>query len=161
GVARALVRDDTGRTVAHAIGTMVIEPLGDRTFGGRWQVLRELPRLDPEKLAATLAAAPVADGALELDLTAALSNPRGTVHGGLVLVIGRLAAERISGDVGRMLDTSVEYLRPLPLEGVLTCRNVPERTGRRYRTHRTELVLPNGRVGAVVRTSTAVGPPIP
>jgi acyl-coenzyme A thioesterase PaaI-like protein len=156
GVARALVVDDTGRTVAHAVGTMVIEPLGPRTYGGLDKVVG-LPRLEVPRLVRALAAAPVAGDALALPLGPWLGNLRGSVHGGMVLVIGRLAARRITGVAGRMLDTSVEYLRPLPLGGTLTCRNVPERAGRRYRTDRTELVLPDGKIGAIVRSATALG----
>ncbi|MCF7548305.1 acyl-CoA thioesterase domain-containing protein [Pseudonocardia sp. WMMC193] len=156
GAARALVTDDTGRTVAHGIATMVIEPFTPRTPGRRPGTV-DGPQLDVSRLVRTLATAPLTDDTLTLPLGPWLGNLRGTMHGGLVLAVGRLAAQRITGSTGRMLDTAVEYLRPVPLAGTLTCRIVPERVGRRFRTDRTELVLPDGKIAAIVRSATASG----
>lgn len=157
GTARALVTDDTGRTVAHGIATMVVEPYTPRTPGGRRLGAVDAPRLDVSRLVRTLATAPVADDTLALPLGPWLGNLRGSMHGGLVLAVGRLAAQRVTGVSGRTLGTAAEYLRPVPLAGAVTCRIVPERVGRRFRTDRTELVLPDGKIAAIVRSATASG----
>ncbi|MEU7816605.1 acyl-CoA thioesterase domain-containing protein [Pseudonocardia sp. NPDC049154] len=152
GTARVTVQDTTGAAVAHAVGTMVVEaPVADRD--ARLTRFVDIPPLDADRLVADVFAAPGDVRTVRLPVHASLSNLRGSVHGGVVLALGGLAQERAVGGPNRIRSTTVDYLRPLPTQGTVECRTETVRSGRRFRTLRSELLLPDGRIGAIVTTT--------
>jgi uncharacterized protein (TIGR00369 family) len=155
GTGAVVVRDETGQPVAHAVGTMVLEPqLVDREH--RIARLTGIPPFDPDAAAEQVRRADVTGTEVRLPLSPSLANPRGTVHGGVVLALGCYAQDLLPGPVTTTLSIAVDYLRPLPLTGAVTCRTEPVRSGRRFRTLRSELLLDDGRTAAVVTTTREV-----
>jgi acyl-coenzyme A thioesterase PaaI-like protein len=155
GTGRVIVRDGEGTIVAHAVGTMVVEaPIIDRA--ARLARFDGVPLFAPDEFAEQMRRVPVLGGRVRLPLTRSLTNLRGSVHGGLVLALGSFAQDRIPGPPTRTLSTAVEYLRPLPAEGTVTCHVQLVRDGRRFRSLRSELVLDDGRTAAVVTTTREV-----
>jgi uncharacterized protein (TIGR00369 family) len=134
---------------------MVLEPRPtDRQR--RTARLATTPSFDPDAAADQVRLAAVAGSEVRLPLGPSLANPRGTVHGGVVLALACYAQDLLPGPPTTTLSITVEYLRPLPLTGAVTCRTEPVRSGRRFRTLRSELLLDDGRTGAVVTTTREV-----
>lgn len=159
GTGTVVVRDGTGRTVALAVGTMVVEPRpADRPTGTAATAhLTGVAPLDPDELVEQVQRAATDDDRIRLTLSPSMANLRGTVHGGVVMALGRSAQDRFPGPPSTTLSTTVEYLRPLPpAGGTLTCRTHAVRAGRRFRTLHTELLLDDGRTAAVVTTTREV-----
>ena len=152
GSGRVVVRDEAGTTIAHAVGTMVVEP-GVTDRAARLARFVGVVPFDPDQLAEQLGRGPIEGTDVRLPLTPSMGNLRGSVHGGVVLALACLAQDRLPGPPTRTLSTSVEYFRPLPVEGEVTCRTEPVRDGRRFRTLRSELVLDDTRTAAVVTTT--------
>lgn len=155
----AEVSDDTGRPLAFAQGHFVVlgSPIGDGDSDRLPPLVREelvralwdaVSRESPEASTWTVPA----------DLV--FSNPRGQVHGGMLMGLGELAQRRLQQADGggvtleaepQPLRITCEYLRPVPIDGAdLTCRTEYTRRGRRFRGLRTELVRADGRVAAEV-----------
>jgi acyl-coenzyme A thioesterase PaaI-like protein len=149
GAGRIEVRDATGQLVAHAVGTMVVEaPIANRS--ARMARFVDIPPLQPEAVDELVRRAPRAGSEVRVPLDRSLANLRGTVHGGVVLALGVLVQDRPGDPACRLRSATCAYLRPLPLAGEVVGRLSTVRDGRRFRTLRTELLLPDGRTGAVV-----------
>lgn len=147
GAGRVEVRDDRGRLLAHAAGTMAISaslPFVDRDPADQ----------DPRRLdLATVFEGLEVDGAEAcVPIRPETENTRGIVHGAL-LAAGAVAVSRAAGDGGRLLSFGAEFLRPVPADiGALRATVVPVRRGRRFVSDRVELLLPDGRAAASVTT---------
>jgi acyl-coenzyme A thioesterase PaaI-like protein len=153
----ARVADNTGQLLAMAQGHFVMlapdadpgEPLPSRPRPGTADVL------------AALNSAGTDPANWDVPAVWQLSNPRGQVHGGVLMGIAQLAQRRMQltdlsngvsgGTAPRPLSITAEYLRPALADGgQLHCRTEYARRGRRFRTLRTDLVRPDGRVATTV-----------
>jgi uncharacterized protein (TIGR00369 family) len=160
------VSDDTGRVLVRAVGHYLLS----RRHTARPSA--------PDQAAATAGAelgcpadevgqpdvllralAPAGDDPAHWALPAAaeLANPRQDVHGGALLTIGHLAQQRFvhadtaAGESMTPLSLQAQYLLPVPADdSELRCRTEYVRRGRTFRTVRSELVRPDGRVATVV-----------
>jgi uncharacterized protein (TIGR00369 family) len=163
GVGHVSVRDDLGTLIAHAAGTMVVDPLPMGQHRRVWKDFTGVPKLDlaalPPGLDGTGTGADPAE--LRLTLSPTIANLRGDVHGGMVMAIAHAAQARLAAAhpaPSRPLTTTVDYLRPVPLSGALTCRSTVVRDGRRFRTVRTELVRDDGKIAAAATGTVVVLP---
>lgn len=145
GVGRAEVRDDAGRLIAHATGTMALSqslPIIDRVPLGN-----DRETLD---LATVFDGLEVVGGVTRVPIRPETENTRGIVHGAL-LAAAALNISRAAGERGRLLSLSVEFLRPVPADvGDLEATVTPVRTGRRFLSDRISLSVPSGRVACTV-----------
>jgi acyl-coenzyme A thioesterase PaaI-like protein len=154
GVGRADLCDDTGRPLAHAVATMAMTGVPDRpgalagetgADGADFRAGRppfDAARLDPANL--------------ELDGDTAVFTPgpsttnlNGTTHGAVLAALAKAAQTRfLTGDGHgvRPLSDTVDYLRPVPVDTRVRVRCETVRSGRRFWTVRTELLLPDDRV---------------
>ena len=152
GVGRAEVRDDRGRLIAHAAGTMALSP--SLPVVARDPAASERPDVD---LATLFDGLEVAGASARVPVAPETENTRGIVHGAL-LVGAALALARAGGHRGRLLSFSAEFLRPVPAEvGELRASIEPVRRGRRFVGDRTSLLLPDGRPAVTVATVFARG----
>ncbi|MEN3300171.1 PaaI family thioesterase [Pseudonocardia sp.] len=163
GVGHVSVRDDLGTLIAHAAGTMVVDPMSIGQHRGIWKDFTGVPKLDltalPPGLEGTTTSTDPAE--LRLPLSPSIANLRGDVHGGMVMAIAHAAQARLAAAHPapcRPLTTTVDYLRPVPLSGELTCRSTVVRDGRRFRTVRTELVRDDGKIAATATGTVVVLP---
>jgi acyl-coenzyme A thioesterase PaaI-like protein len=155
------VTDDTGGLLAMAQGHFVMLP----PDADRGEPLPPRPKPATVDLVAALTSAGADPANWDVPAIWPLSNPRGQVHGGMLMGIGQLAQRRMqlaecstgassgvsNGTVPRPLSIAAEYLRPALADGgPLHCRTEYARRGRRFRTLRTELVRVDGRVAATV-----------
>jgi acyl-coenzyme A thioesterase PaaI-like protein len=161
------VADDTGRVLVRAVGHYLSLPRSstpsapgpDAETGDAGAELG-CPADEVDNPAALVQAlAPAGDDPALWVLPAAaeLANPRDDVHGGALLTIGQLAQQRFvhadaaAGEPLTPLSVQAQYLLPAPADGSeLSCRTEYVRRGRAFRTVRTELVRPDGRVATVV-----------
>ncbi|MHA6795380.1 hotdog fold thioesterase [Pseudonocardia bannensis] len=151
GAGRAVLTDDTGVLVAHAVGTMAVDPLregvpalGDAAAPGGGEAF------DPVGLAALAGADPDGDPAeLRMTVRGSMSNLRGKVHGGVLMGFAHVAQDRFQAAHGvavRRVSCTVDYLRPVPLDaGELVCRSEFVRRGRRFWTVRTTVSRSDGK----------------
>jgi acyl-coenzyme A thioesterase PaaI-like protein len=163
GYATALVHDDTGRLLARASGYYAVAT-PETGVGEPPPVYRAAPGfagVDPSGGPGALldALAPSGEDPAEWSLPAvpALANLRGHVHGGVLMAVGQLAQRRVQvagggrAAVPGLIGLRAEYLRPAPVDGTpLRCRTGYVRSGRRFRTLRSELVRADGRVATIV-----------
>lgn len=183
GHATVVVRDDTDRVLARAQGHYVLPVLGAAPDWPTEGAVAELGR--PDALLAALGHGGSDPANWTVRTTSALANPRGQVHGGILLAMGQLAQLRVQAphlrapdfdardlrspglgaELGgpalpRPMSLQVEYLRPVPTDGSeASCQTGYVRRGRRFRTLRTELVRADGRVATIVTGLWSVGGP--
>jgi uncharacterized protein (TIGR00369 family) len=159
------VSDDTGRVLVRAVGHYLsrrrtARPAAPGPAAATSGAELGCPADEVGKPDALLRAlAPAGDGPALWVLPAAaeLANPRQDVHGGALLTIGHLAQQRFvhadtaAGESMTPLSLQAQYLLPVPADGSeLRCRTEYVRRGRAFRTVRSELVRPDGRVATVV-----------
>ncbi|HEY4005650.1 MAG TPA: acyl-CoA thioesterase domain-containing protein [Pseudonocardia sp.] len=158
------VVDEQGRELAHAQGHFVLDTPGAGAQPQEWATFDGVVLDRPDELLAALAGRPEADpDKWTVTATPQLANPRGQVHGGVLMAIGQLAQRRaqvewvprVKGNVERAapspLSIQVDYLRPAMADGSeLSCDTEYLRNGRRFRTLHTELTRQDGRVAATV-----------
>jgi acyl-coenzyme A thioesterase PaaI-like protein len=155
GIGRVEITDHgTGVLIGHATGVMAV---------GQASAERQAPpvgahRLDPSAIDVV----PVADqpGSATVALVPGMLNSMRHVHGGVLTAIAGAAQEQLRGPESRAetVSLTVEFLRPAPLTlGVLHCRSLYVRRGRRFTTIRTEVLRPDG-VPVAVATGTSVTP---
>ncbi|TCK25088.1 PaaI family thioesterase [Pseudonocardia endophytica] len=155
GVGRADIRDDTGRPVAHAVATMALTGVPDRpgALGGdsapddaedfrAGRPAFDAARLDPATLEF--------DGDLAVLVPGrSATNLNGTTHGAVLAALAKAAQIRFlarDGAGARSLSDTVDYLRPVSTDTRVRARCETVRSGRRFWTVRTELLLPDDRV---------------
>jgi acyl-coenzyme A thioesterase PaaI-like protein len=147
GAGRVEVRDDRGRLLAHAAGTMANS--ASLPFVDRDPVDRRPRRLD---LTTVFDGLEVGGAGACVPIRPETENTRGIVHGAL-LAAAAVAVSRGAGDAGRLLSFGVEFLRPVPADiGELRATIAPVRRGRRFLSDRIVLLLPDGRAAANVTT---------
>lgn len=157
GVGRADLRDDTGHPLAHAVATMALTGVPDRpgalagqsgadgSDGGDFRAGRppfDPVRLEPENLETD------GDDVVFVPGPSA-TNLNGTSHGAVLAALAKAAQTRFvarRGSGARPLSDTVDYLRPVPTDTRLRVRSEAVRSGRRFWTVRTELLLPDDRV---------------
>jgi acyl-coenzyme A thioesterase PaaI-like protein len=161
------VTDDTGRVLVRAVGHYLslrrapqpsapgLDAESDDASAGPGCPADEVGK--PDALLRALAPAGDDPALWVLPAAAELANPRQDVHGGALLTIGHLAQQRFvhadaaAGASMTPLSLQAQYLLPVPADGgELSCRTGYTRLGRSFRTVRTELVRPDGRVATVV-----------
>jgi uncharacterized protein (TIGR00369 family) len=152
GVGRAVIRDDTGVTVAHVHGVMatspgVADPTGVRAterFDPRWVVIE--PQTEDHARA-------------QVTLDRRMANNRGSIHGGVLTGIAmRIQDAFHPGPARQTLSFAVQFLRPAAPElGHLESRTEFVRRGRTFRTVRTRLLRPDGVVVAESTGTSAIG----
>lgn len=77
------------------------------------------------------------------------TNLNGTTHGAVLAVLAHGAQARFvarRGTGARPLSDTVDFLRPVPPDARLRVRTEEIRSGRRFWTVRSDLLLPDGRV---------------
>ena len=150
GTGQAVIRDDTGRAVAHALGVMA-------TASGAG-ALREVPaktRFDPRTVSVERLTVGFERARVAVDHT--MANSRGTVHGGVLTGIALTAQDMFRGVAARQsLSVAVRFFRPVePGLGQLECRSEFVGRGRTFRTARTRLLRQDGTV-VMEATGTSV-----
>jgi acyl-coenzyme A thioesterase PaaI-like protein len=161
------VSDDTGRVLVRAVGHYLSRrrparpsPPGPAaaTEGAGAELGCPADEVGkPDALLRALAPAGDDPALWVLPAAAELANMRQDVHGGALLTIGHLAQQRFvhadtaAGESMTPLSIQAQYLLPVPADGSeLRCRTEYVRRGRAFRTVRSELVRPDGRVATVV-----------
>jgi uncharacterized protein (TIGR00369 family) len=146
------IREETGQPLARAQGHFVMLP----PDAASWPEPDGVVLKRPDELLAALAPGAGTPAEWPVSAIRQLANPRGQVHGGVLMAIGQLAQRRLQrADLDEPaallpLSVGVEYLRPASADGSeLLCRTEYVRRGRRFRTLRTELVRPDGRIAAI------------
>jgi acyl-coenzyme A thioesterase PaaI-like protein len=153
-VARAEVHDGDGCLIAQASGTLAAShdwPMIDPAAG------RPRPLLDLATVFAGIAVD--ADGTVRIPVRPETENTRGIMHGAMLVAaaLGAASAVRAGEPPARLLWFAAEFLRPVPAEiGELRARVEPVRNGRRFRSDRVDVVLPDGRTAVTVTCCTAV-----
>jgi uncharacterized protein (TIGR00369 family) len=149
GTGQAVIRDDTGRAVAHALGVMAA------SGAGTGRAVPYATPFDPR----TVRVEPLTDGferaRVAVDHT--MANTRGMVHGGVLTGIALTAQEAFHGLARQhSLSAVVRFLRPLdPGLGHVECRSEFVARGRTFRTARTRVLRPDGTV-VMEATATSV-----
>ncbi|MCU4185121.1 PaaI family thioesterase [Acidiferrimicrobium sp. IK] len=166
GVGRAVLTDDTGVVVAHAMATMAV--VGAKASAGGASDpgggLFEAPsspavRFDPVALDGLSVWDSRDPLTANVPLDETMSNPRRQVHGGVLLAIAERAQRRVHPDGASTLSASIEYIRPVPIAvETVECRSTVVRQGRRFSTVRTDFVRPDGKLAAVATSIAMVAP---
>ena len=154
GLGRADLRDDTGRPLAHALATMALTGVPDRPgalAGGTGRDGDDFrsgcapfdpARLDPADLETDGEDVVFVPGS-------SATNLNGTSHGAVLAALAKAAQTRFvarRGSGARPLSDTVDYLRPVPVDTRVRARSRAVRSGRRFWSVRTELLLPDDRV---------------
>ena len=138
GTGQAVIRDDTGRAVAHALGVMATSGAGTE------RAVPAAARFDPR----TVSVEALTDGferaRVAVDHT--MANTRGMVHGGVLTGIALTAQEAFHGLARQhSLSAAVRFLRPVdPGLGHVECRSEFVARGRTFRTARTRVLRSDG-----------------
>jgi len=148
---RVEVTDDSGHLIAHVLGVHGIDQAAgeEGTSGPAFTQSFNPEDVRVERI----------DGVVLAPLTQGMLNGRGGLHGGPLAAIAHAAQRehhRHEGLEIRILHTSVEFIRPADLSGPITCRTQTVRSGRRFRSTKTELLRPDGRLAALATGSVAV-----
>ncbi|MDQ4119473.1 MAG: thioesterase family protein [Actinomycetota bacterium] len=156
-VGRAELGDDTGRPLAHAVATMALTGVPDRPGGLAGEPGSDgedfragRPPFDPARLApANLhTEGDAGDPDVVFVPGPSATNLNGMSHGAVLAALATAARAGFvarRGQASRPLSETVEFLRPVPIDARLRARTEEVRSGRRFWTVRTELLLPDGR----------------
>lgn len=150
GYARGEVRDGSGTVLAHCHQRGRYIPGGHP--GEPTQAVRDAydvvatQRAAARDLVDLLPGVGVrVEGGLTVTTTAATSNPRGTLHGGVALCLVDLAAGTVVRDHATTTSLRVQYLRPVATDVVVTFVPTVVHRGRTWVIVDVMGVLPDGR----------------